>query len=228
MSNQPGMTFDLAPLNAALREYAAATGKGLAYSLNRAAKNIAYKAIARVKLGSKEVFQKLSTYEPLVGWYINKLKREGKLPRFSSKRAREIARNNLTAGSTTIDAYHEYASNLILSRKGRVGFIRGFFLRIAKQIEASIPGGGMKNGAKNIPSIQPTIKLATASSLNIDMGAMYNYKNPNVSGNDVATDKVNSMLEAAVDPAIKDAIADIVQYTENVLSKQAKAISVSY
>lgn len=228
MSNQPGITVDMSQVNNALRNYAAATNRDLAYALNRFAKNIAFKAIAQVKLGSKEVFYKLSTYEPLVGWYINKLKREGKLPRFGSKRAREIARNNLTAGAAPIDAYHEYASNLILSRKGRVGFIRGFFLRIAKQIAASIPGGGARGGAKNVQTIQPTIRLATPSNLTMDMGAFYNYKNPNMRGNEVATDKVNAMLSDAVNPAINEAMADVVEYTEQVLSKQARAISAAY
>lgn len=225
---QPGIKVDLTQLNAATTSYAAATRKDLAYSANRAAKNVAFAAIKEVPIVTDSgVFERLADYEPLLGWTIDKLKREGRLPRLSAKRAREVARNNLTAGAAPIDPYREYAKNRIRARKARVGFMRGFFLRIAKEFQSLVPGGSLRAGAKGVPTMQPTIRPATPASLTVEMGSAYAFRGPTDGGKQQDTAHIERVLEAAIPPAIAKTIADMTAYTEKLLSSRARAISAA-
>lgn len=248
MTTQPGITVDLRQFNQAILEYAAFTKKDLAYSLNRALKDVAYAAMRFVKIASiSDIMVPLFQHPPkLIAWMLRKRAERHGFSGFQqrnetifetrtikrgkragqTKRVKVGSRLNKGYGKYYTERFAmEYHDRLVGIRKRSVGFLRSFWLRIAKQLQSSgIPGGGQTMGARDVKDIIPSVKLATPQNLVVEAVSAYTFKRQ--ANQD--TSRVEAMLMAALQPAIDFKIADIRKFVEEGMNKNAKRISVSY
>ena len=195
------VTLDYSKWNQALKEYSVATGKTLAEALNRQANNLCIQSIKEAKKASLGKVTRQADRKDLIWWHAWRL----------------IKANS---GMTRTEA-HDKAMKNIVARQRAVGFIRGFFAAMSKQIR--INGLGQTVEAETFSGIKPHYKPATDGNRNstqAEMGVEYTYKRQ-----DESATKAEEILWTALQKGIVRATEDMQKYTQRQIDKLARQYS---
>jgi hypothetical protein len=224
--------IDSAEWNLAIAQYIAATKKGLAYSTNRALKNIGIKGIEIAKAAEPAAISRLESLDfwpALVAKYITQRKL-GKAYKAIALRGHASKRQARTGriierayrrnpGSHRSEEAAQYSAKIVRKRLVTIGFIKWFFSNLARGLDAYVPGNRPRAPSRTgswggfSAKTEPATEQKTSASVLVS----YDYRRRRNSTARKAERILGTILPRAVDLAV----VDIKRFAEAKLAEAA-------
>ena len=200
------ITLDTSEFDRAMVQYAAASNKDFADIANKRVFDVSLRSMKYITNASKEAINALKGEKDLLWWFAWKI--------FIPK------------GMSRSEAY-EAAKALITKRNRAVGFLKGFFRKMATLISPFVKfeGGrtGMtdRGGKGNFAGFTPIVRPASAGRPTAEVGIAYDYK----TRSELTANRTEAILLKALQGGYASTAADMMVYVDRKMGKTAKQYS---
>lgn len=196
MSEDITFNVDYSEFSKAINDYVEATGKTLAESLNRCAKNIAIQSLKNTDKADQTKLNNLKQADKFMWWLAWQIQQKvyGKNKEHNQK---HFLRTGAYMQNLKRKESYKRAVQAINKRKSATGFLRAFFNEMSKAIDG-------KGSGKSFTGITPHFHKATSEAQQAELGVKYDYKKQTPKQVTDAERILEKALQSGVNSATKD------------------------
>lgn len=214
------INVDFSDLEKVLLEYAAATDKSMAESVNRAMNNVAIKGVMNEKAAKAADINKLrneSWWLKYVAAAIAKQKGAGFGRKVFQAHYAKGQGNASRSQSGYVQYAKEFGDKILARRRGSVKFLKLFFVALSNKF-APVSGGQNKSVGRAPTGIIVDANVATSTNATASARVSFEYKNRSQGD----ADKASQLLQTTTQTALDLTKADIEAYTARKLDELSK------
>jgi len=214
------ITVDTTKFDQAIAFYAEATRKDLAVSANRGVRNACFMAVKHAAQARRADIVGVVSNK-LVAWILAK---QGQTETVSRKRISKRGTWITYGGRVRYFAakdLREMKRRIIGSRTRAISFLKGFLLRMARAMDAYVPGKARAGRGKNV-ELRLNVRPASPARPVADIIGAYTYKRRS---DQTIGARAERILQNALNRGIGEATADMIAYAQKKLAERAAAIS---